>query len=636
MERENMHQNVSEQKEAMSMAHVRAIIKTIRKERTTPPTTSLNVQEKECTEKTNKKKRKKPELSDGLIQFQQIKRQRKDEREKKKKENKAKDVDITEKPSSVTPQKRAMTFRLYPSNDLKQILFRWFRALQALENLTRQIITDHKTNNQQLHSQYIRDKLIIFTDKHIDDTTLPYYHIRRQFTTLPYDLQTACFKRVWGNHTSLEKNMKAGNIKSGSLSEKVNKEGHDWHVLDLDSSLMTSNIKTGEVTICPKLLEGYDTRLFIKDRLISWLGKTCKWGNVLAAGKRQGGKGFKIMYQKSSRRWYLTLTYDKLTTKAGPFRNEIIQEILDTPTDCRTHAKHWIKLQTQLQVKTGNSCGVDPGAKCPIAVYDVHRQQVFKFCQSDLQEANEKIFDKIGKIQSFNANKPKNQSKANRRRRRKLKKRTQGKKRGRLKQQIKKEKRISYRKTAGYKSRRRQKDTTKLLCKINGRKVLDSMRLGLLQKLYGKVTARVKQVHGAIANYMIREYDMIVLPEFMTRQMISRRRKKLRLPDIQTPPPPRMFELAKKTKRALQSFSHYKFRQRLLSKALGTPTKDVNITTEEFGTKQCCDCGYVNNIRLGQEVFDCDLCLLRADRDGKGAFCTILRAITKEEIQLDL
>ncbi|KAJ3030084.1 hypothetical protein HDV00_009106 [Rhizophlyctis rosea] len=98
-----------------------------------------------------------------------------------------------------------------------------------------------------------------------------------------------------------------------------------------------------------------------------------------------------------------------------------------------------------------------------------------------------------------------------------------------------------------------------------------------IQRLYDLQKAIVRQAHGAFANHLVRYYDTIVLPEFMTANMVRKRRQHLKLPPIRdvaqinTTPKDGKFTLHKTTRKAMRWISHHAFRQRLFAKALVDP-----------------------------------------------------------------
>lgn len=110
---------------------------------------------------------------------------------------------------------------------------------------------------------------------------------------------------------------------------------------------------------------------------------------------------------------------------------------------------------------------------------------------------------------------------------------------------------------------------------------------------------KVDEMHWKTISYLIRNYDIILLPEYNTSQMIRGRK------------------LNRKTKRMMNVFSNYKFKQRLLWKC-SLYNKRIIIVDESYTSKTCTSCGYLNNVG-GSEVYKCKNCNIVIDRDCNGA-----------------
>lgn len=127
-----------------------------------------------------------------------------------------------------------------------------------------------------------------------------------------------------------------------------------------------------------------------------------------------------------------------------------------------------------------------------------------------------------------------------------------------------------------------------------------------------KIRNLVDEVHKRLAKWLCENYRCIVLPKFETSQMIRKGKRKLH----------------SKTARAMQTWSHYRFRQRLLNKAKAYPWCHVVITSEEFTSKTCGCCGRLHPKLKGSKSFQCPLCGYTADRDANGARNILLRLLT--------
>jgi len=78
-------------------------------------------------------------------------------------------------------------------------------------------------------------------------------------------------------------------------------------------------------------------------------------------------------------------------------------------------------------------------------------------------------------------------------------------------------------------------------------------------------------------------------------------------------------KIGNKTVRNLLTWSHYRFRQRLLQKSREYPWCKIIETTEEYTSKTCGNCGTIKNNLGGNKVFKCSCCKVKIDRDFNGA-----------------
>ena len=73
------------------------------------------------------------------------------------------------------------------------------------------------------------------------------------------------------------------------------------------------------------------------------------------------------------------------------------------------------------------------------------------------------------------------------------------------------------------------------------------------------------------------------------------------------------------------TWSHYRFRQRLLNKSREYPWCSIIICDEAYTSKTCGECGFIHNKLGGSKVFDCPQCGEVQDRDMNGARNILLR-----------
>ena len=106
----------------------------------------------------------------------------------------------------------------------------------------------------------------------------------------------------------------------------------------------------------------------------------------------------------------------------------------------------------------------------------------------------------------------------------------------------------------------------------------------------------VKELHWKTINFVLNNYEVVLLPKFEVSKMIKKNNKKI----------------TKKTKRLLTDLSFYKFKQRILNKK--TDTK-VFICDEKYTSKVCSNCGHLNQNIGGEREFICENCEIKILRD---------------------
>ncbi len=106
----------------------------------------------------------------------------------------------------------------------------------------------------------------------------------------------------------------------------------------------------------------------------------------------------------------------------------------------------------------------------------------------------------------------------------------------------------------------------------------------------------IAEIHWKTARFLCTHFKVILLPKFETSQMVS--------------------NLASKTARAMLTWSHYAFKERLKHKAKEFGVKVLDVS-EEYTSKTCSSCGHINKIG-SKSIIKCK-CGLNIDRDLNGA-----------------
>jgi putative transposase len=86
--------------------------------------------------------------------------------------------------------------------------------------------------------------------------------------------------------------------------------------------------------------------------------------------------------------------------------------------------------------------------------------------------------------------------------------------------------------------------------------------------------------------------------------------------------------IGSKTARVMLTWSHFRFRQRLINKKREYPWCDVVICDEHFTSKTCGNCGFVHHLLGRLKHFTCPRCQIEMDRDINAARNILLRYLT--------
>ncbi|HEY9779354.1 MAG TPA: transposase [Leptolyngbyaceae cyanobacterium] len=129
-------------------------------------------------------------------------------------------------------------------------------------------------------------------------------------------------------------------------------------------------------------------------------------------------------------------------------------------------------------------------------------------------------------------------------------------------------------------------------------------------RLRSKIRNLVDECHKQVSNWLVNNYQYILLPTFKTSEMTNKKRRKIR----------------SKTARQMLNWAHYRFKLHLKQKA---ELNDCNVidVTEEFTSKTCTSCGHVHRKLGGAKVFKCPVCNHTIARDFNGAFGILLKAL---------
>ena len=136
-------------------------------------------------------------------------------------------------------------------------------------------------------------------------------------------------------------------------------------------------------------------------------------------------------------------------------------------------------------------------------------------------------------------------------------------------------------------------------------------RAGL--RIKKKIRDLVDELHKKFTKWLVENFHTVLLPQFDTQRMVIKRAQR---------------RIRNKTARAMLTWSHYRFRQRLVNKTREYPGCKVIICDEQYTSKTCGQCGHLHDKLGPSKVFKCPQCHMEMDRDMNGARNILLRYLT--------
>jgi putative transposase len=108
-------------------------------------------------------------------------------------------------------------------------------------------------------------------------------------------------------------------------------------------------------------------------------------------------------------------------------------------------------------------------------------------------------------------------------------------------------------------------------------------------KMRHRIRNLVDEFHKRTTKWVYENYSTIFLPKFETQKMVSKRQRKINL----------------KTGRNMLTWSHYRFKTRLINKAREYPNCRVIICSEEHTSQTCSECEYLHRKIGGSKKLKC-------------------------------
>jgi len=134
-------------------------------------------------------------------------------------------------------------------------------------------------------------------------------------------------------------------------------------------------------------------------------------------------------------------------------------------------------------------------------------------------------------------------------------------------------------------------------------------------RLRNKLLDLTDELHYQTANYLTKTYKAVFIPPFESQDMVRGK------------------GLSKTTKRRLLDYKHYTFRTRLERKCKerGCLFKKVS---EEYTSKTCSSCGHIKTNLGTSEVYKCQTCHIKIDRDTNGAKNILIKVINENQKEI--
>lgn len=133
-----------------------------------------------------------------------------------------------------------------------------------------------------------------------------------------------------------------------------------------------------------------------------------------------------------------------------------------------------------------------------------------------------------------------------------------------------------------------------------------------IRRISHHMRCRMANAHYDAAHVLLDSYDFIVVPKFETSKMVRKAERVVN----------------GKVARAMYTWAHFTFRQRLASKVEMDRSKHMRIVGEPGTSKTCGNCGHWNAGLGGNKVLSCGLCGVEMDRDVNGARNNLLAELT--------
>jgi len=133
----------------------------------------------------------------------------------------------------------------------------------------------------------------------------------------------------------------------------------------------------------------------------------------------------------------------------------------------------------------------------------------------------------------------------------------------------------------------------------------------LAMKKRKKIRNLVDDCHRKAISWLCSNYHLILLPTYEISNMVNKESRKI----------------GKKTVRSMYTWSHYRFKMNLKSKAKLYPNCRVVIVDESYTSVTCIKCGFKNE-KTSNKIFHCKQCDFKTDRDWNGGRNILIKRLS--------
>jgi putative transposase len=144
---------------------------------------------------------------------------------------------------------------------------------------------------------------------------------------------------------------------------------------------------------------------------------------------------------------------------------------------------------------------------------------------------------------------------------------------------------------------------------INHRKRYRCKRAGA--RMQRRIRNLIDNLHKKVTKWTCENYNTIFLPKFETQKMVFRSRRKIN----------------SKIARKMLTWSHYRFKMRLMNKAREYASCRVIICGEEYTSQTCSECGYLHRKIGSSKKLKCPGCHQESDRNFNAARNILLKSM---------